>query len=145
MNNMTMLQLIPKSPAKIAGLLSLLSTMFVLAIWFILLFVGIPADQTIAHAVIDQITYLYSDQNPARLTFIWLAVLPFISSSIGTTYLLDLARTKMIAGMLLVVTIAIGLVVLAFGPLSLAIFVMLPSYWGWKCLESIQTTTGVDS
>ena len=132
------MQFVPKSPAKIAGLLSLLSTMMVLAVWFILLFVGMPANLTVTNAVIDQMSYFYSDENPARLTFIWLALLPLISAAISSAYLLNLARSKKVATLLLASTIAIGSVVLAFGPFSLAIFVLLPAYWGWKCLENIQ-------
>jgi hypothetical protein len=144
MNNWTIMQLVPKSPAKIAGLLSLLSTMMVLAVWFILLFVGMPSNLTVANAVIDQMSYFYSDENPARLTFIWLALLPLISAAISSAYLLNLARSKKIATLLLATTIAIGSVVLAFGPFSLAIFVLLPAYWGWKCLKNIQTNTRID-
>jgi hypothetical protein len=138
------MQLVLKSPAKMAGLLSLLSTMFVMAIWFILLFVGTPANQTITQAAINQVVDLYSADNPSRLTFLWLAVLPIITAAIGAAYLLNLARTKLIASALLVFTCAMGLIVLAFGPFSLAIFVLLPAYWGWKCLENIQKFVNSD-
>ncbi|HEX7454503.1 MAG TPA: hypothetical protein VF296_00515 [Gallionella sp.] len=144
MKNETLMQLAPKSPAKIAGVLSLLSTMFVLAIWFKLLFVGMPSNLTVTDAVIDQLSYFYSDENPSRLTFVWLAMLPLITAAIGSSYLLNLARSKKIAFFLLALTIAIGLVVLAFGPFSLAIFVLLPAYWGWRCLEDIQMNIRID-
>jgi hypothetical protein len=144
MNNWTIMQLIPESPAKIAGYLSLLSTMLVLAIWLILLFAGRSPNLTIVDAIIDRMSDFYSDENPARLTFIWLAVLPLISAAIGSAYLLNLARSKKIAILLLASTIAIGSVVLAFGPFTLAIFVLLHAYWGWRCLEDIKTNTRID-
>jgi hypothetical protein len=112
--------------------------MFVFAIWIFLFFVGIPPHQTIMRTITDQATSIFSVENPARLTFVWLAALPFITASISSVYLLKLARSKFIAILLLVLTIGSGLVVLAFGPLSLAIFVLLPAFWGWKCLEEIQ-------
>lgn len=130
-------QLIPKSPATIAGLLSLLSTMFVVAIWLFLIFVDIQTNQSTTQAILSQFTAIFSIENPARVTFVWLAALPFITASISSAYLLKLARSKLIAILLLVLTIGSGLVVLSFGPLSLAIFVLLPAFWGWKCIEEI--------
>jgi hypothetical protein len=144
MNNWTTMLLAPKFPVKIAGLLSLLSTMLVLAIWFILIFVDIPSNLTIIDSVIDQMSYIYSDENPAKATFIWLTLLPLISAAIGSAYLLNLARSKTVAILLLALTIAIGSVMLAFGPFSLAIFVLLPSYWGWRCLEDIKMNARLD-
>lgn len=144
MNNWTNKILVPKSPSKIAGLLSLLSTAMVLAIWFILLFVGMPSNQTIVGSVIDQMSYFYSDENPAKLTFIWLTMLPLILATIASAYLLNLARSKRIAILLLASNIAIGSVVLAFGPFSLAIFVLLPAYWGWRCVEDIKLNARTD-
>lgn len=135
----------PKSPARIAGALSLFSTMMVLAIWFILLFVGLPSELTIFEAVLDRIGYIYSIENPAKLTFIWLTFLPIISAGIGFAYLLNFARSKKVATLLLASTITIGSVVLAFGPFSLAIFVLLPAYWGWRCIEDINSNTRMGS
>lgn len=127
----------PKTPAKIAGFLSLLSTAMVLAIWFVLLLIGLPSNQSIIGAVIDQLSYIYSDQNPGKLSFIWLTILPLTSATIAGAYLLDFARSKRIAMLLLVSNILIGAIELAFGPFSLAIFVLLPAYWGWKCFDEI--------
>jgi hypothetical protein len=138
------MRFIPKSPARIAGYLSLLSASLVLAIWLILLFSAIPADQTVTEAVMEQLHFVFSAENHARLTFIWLAVLPLLSILIGCAYLLELVRTKAIAVFLFAATMSIGLVVLAFNPFSLAIFFLLPAFWGWKCIEAFQDEPQID-
>ncbi|ADE11395.1 hypothetical protein [Sideroxydans lithotrophicus] len=132
------MRFLPGSPAQIAGYLSLLSASLVVAIWLILLFAAIPSNLTVAEAVIDQLHFVFSAENQARLNFIWLAILPLLSILIGSAYLLKLARSKAIAVFLFAATLSIGLIVLAFNPFSLAIIFLLPAFWGWKCIEAFQ-------
>lgn len=108
------MKFLPQSPAKIAGLLSLLSAVLVLAIWYILLFVAMPTRLSVTEAAIGALQYTFSVENPARWSFVWLATLPLLCAMIGSAYLLNLARSKVIAILLLASTIFLGLAVLAF-------------------------------
>jgi len=133
-----------QSPAKIAGLLSLLSAVIVLGIWYILLFVAMPSQLSVTEAVIGQIQHTFSVENPSRWAFVWLGILPLLCTGIGSAYLLNLARSRAIAILLLASTISLGLAVLAFNTWDLAFFVTLPAIWGWRCLQDTQTIIRAD-
>lgn len=139
------MKLLPKSPARIAGLLSILSAVLVLVIWYILLFVAMPHGLSLAEAVTGQLQYTFSSENPTRWFFVWLAALPFLCAAIGTAYLLNLARSTPIAILLFASTISLGVAVLVFNSWDLAFFVGLPAIWGWRCLGEAQLTIRADA
>ena len=132
------MKIIPQSPAKIAGLLSLLSAGLFLAVWYILLFVAIPPRLSVTEAVVGQLQYVFSVENPRRWYFVWLAIPPLLCVVIGSLYLMNLARSRAIAFLLLASTICLGIAVFAFNTWEFAFFVTLPAFWGWRCLPAAQ-------
>ena len=119
-----------------AGLLSILAALLLFVIWYILLFVATPSNISIAQSATDSLRYLLSAENPSRSWFVWLAVAPFVSLTLALAYLSGLARLKAPATMLLVFTVALGLLGIYFFTWSLALFVALPSYWGFLCVRN---------
>jgi hypothetical protein len=119
-----------------AGLLSLLAAVLLLAIWYILLFVATPDNISVAQSAVESLRYLLSAENPSRSWFVWLAVAPFVSITLAVAYLSGLARLKAPATMLLVLTVALGLLGVYYFTWSLALFVALPSYWGYLCVRN---------
>lgn len=125
-----------RSPHQIAGLLSLLAAVLLLAIWYILLFVATPSNISAAQSAVDSLRYLLSAENPSRSWFVWLAVAPFVSIALAFAYLSGLARLKVPATTLFVLSVALGLLGIYYFTWSLALFVALPSYWGFICVRN---------
>lgn len=125
-----------RSPHKIAGLLSLLAALLLLAVWYIFLFVATPSKVSAGQSAVESLQYVLSAESPSRYWFVWLAVAPFISFALAFAYLSGLARLKAPATMLFVVSLVLGVLGIYFFTWSLALFVVLPSYWGYLCVRS---------
>ncbi len=123
-----------KSPDKIAGFLSLLGALLSIISWYILLFVALPERASPLQSAISQLQYTFSSQNPNQFWFIWFALLPVCGIAIGAGYLANLAKTKLGAVILLLLSCALGVSTLLLGKLGMAIFVLLPTFWGWRCV-----------
>jgi hypothetical protein len=124
------------SPANLVGVFSFLSAFSVLGIWYILLFVANPPNLSATQSASEQLHFVFSAEDPHRGYFVWLALLPLLSVIIGTAYLFNLARSRAVAALLLISTLILGIVDLAFTTWYLAIFVLLPAFWGWRCVRS---------
>ncbi len=125
--------------------MSFLSAVLILPFWYTLLFVATPSQLSVTEAVIGQLQYIFSVENPARWSFVWFATLPLLCTVVGSAYLLNLARSRIIAILLLASTISLGLAVLAFNTWDLAFFVILPAFWGWRCLRDAQPIIRTDA
>ena len=123
-----------QSPDKIAGLLLLLAALLVLAIWYILLFVAPIENMSVTESAISSLEYHFSQENPSRLWFVWLAALPLACTFLGIAYLLNFARSKSVATVLLALSAGLGIASFIFTNWALAFFVALPSYWGYRCV-----------
>ena len=139
------MKLLPRLPATIAGLLSFLSAILILHVWYILLFVATPSKLSVSEAAIGHLQYFFSIENPTRLFFVWLAALPLFSIAIGVAYLFKFADSKTNAVLLFASTIGLGLAELAFHTWDLALFVALPAIWGWRCVRVAQPTIRADA
>lgn len=119
-------------------MLSFASALPILGIWGILLFDAMPDNLTFTQAVFEQLKYSFSAGNPARWSFACLAALPVLCALIGSAYLLNLARSRLLATLLLTCTILLGIVAYAVASWEIAFFVALPALWGWRCCRSVQ-------
>jgi hypothetical protein len=122
-------------PSKVAGLLSLLAALLVLGVWFILLFVAQPEGVSAIENAIGTARYVLFEEQSTRRWFIWLAIVPVLSVAIGACYLLGLARTKGFAITLFILAAALGASSFVLFDWSLALWVALPSYWGFLCVR----------
>ena len=122
-------------PSRIAGLLSLLAALLVLGVWFILLFVAQPEGVPLIKSAVGTARYVLFDEQSSRRWFIWLAILPLVSITIGVFYLSGAARTKGFAVTLFILVAALGASSFVLLDWSLAIWVALPSYWGFICVR----------
>ena len=123
------------SPAKTAGLLSLLSAVTVLGIWYILLFVAQPECDSVIDSAFKTAHYLLVEEETTRYWFIWLAVVPVVSIVVGICYLSGVARAKGGAITLLALCALLGASSFMFLNWELACWVLLPCYWGYLCVR----------
>ena len=122
-------------PSRIAGLLSLLAALLVLVVWYILLFVAQPAGVSAIESAAATARYVLFEEPSSRPWFIWLAIVPIVSIVIGVCYLLGVARTKGFAITLFILAAALGASSFVLLDWSLALWVALPSYWGFICVR----------
>jgi len=122
-------------PSKIAGLLSLLAALLVLGVWYILLFVAQPAGVSAIESAAATARYVLFEEPSSRRWFIWLAIVPIVSIVIGVCYLLGVARTKGFAITLFILAAGLGASSFVLFDWSLALWVALPSYWGFICVR----------
>jgi hypothetical protein len=125
-----------QSPAKIAGVLCLLSAGLSLPFWYVLLFTATPSRLSVGQAALQQLRFSFSSEAPARELLILWALLPIASLAIGAAYLGNAARNRGVAIGLVVASAAIALAVLAMAGWSEAIFFALPVFFGAKCVRS---------
>lgn len=124
-----------RSPDKVAGMLSLLAALVFLPMWYVVLFVAPAPNMAATESVVTTLEYMFSQENPSRLTFVWLASLPFSCVAVGSAYLLNLARSKTAATALLVLSGGLGVAALFSMDFVLSFFVALPTYWGYRCVN----------
>lgn len=123
------------SPDKIAGLLSVVAALVFLPMWYIILFVAPAPNFSAFESAIGSLKYLISQENASRQIFLWLIALPISCALIGTAYLLDLARSKAVAKLLFVLSCSMGIAALFWMDFTLSFFVILPTYWGYRCVS----------
>src|SRR5437667_12157384 len=101
-----------RSPAKIAGVLCLLSAALTLPFWYALLFTATPAHLSLGQAALQQLQFSFSSQAPGRSLLILWALVPVVSVGIGVAYLQNSARSRSVAICLVAASTAIALAVL---------------------------------
>jgi len=124
-----------RSPDKVAGLLSLLAALVFLPMWYIILFVSPPPNMGATGSAVASLQYLFSQENSSRPMFVWLAALPFSFVVVGTAYLLNFARSRSVATALLALSGGLGVAALFSIDFVLSFFVVLPTYWGYHCVN----------
>lgn len=123
-------------PSRVtAGLLFLVPVVFVGAWWSIYLFAGVPSDKSILESAWGQLQYTFSPENERRWLFVWMAVLPVASVLLAGAYLLNVSRSKPGGMLLLGMSVALAVASFALNDFSLAVFVALPIYWGYRCVH----------
>ena len=122
-------------PERMAGALSLLAAALVGAIWYIYLFVAPVDPQSLSESAIQTLTYTFSSQNEDRWWFASLAGIGVASAAAGIAYLSGVARTRLGAVSLLLVSAALGVGAFALTDWSLALFVALPVIWAYRCVH----------
>jgi len=124
-----------RSPDKVAGLLSLLAALVFLPMWYIVLFVAPLPNMGAAESAVASLQYLFSQENSSRQMFVWLAALPFSCGVVGAAYLLNFARSRAVATALLALSGGLGVAALFSMDFVLSFFVVLPTYWGYRCVN----------
>jgi hypothetical protein len=120
---------------QIAGLLSFLAALLAGVAWYIYLFVASPPERPLAESVRGQLAYSFAPENADRWWFIWFAALPLALTVVGAAYLSRLARNQAVAMLLLAVLIILAGSSFLLTNWSLAIFVALPIFWGWRSVR----------
>ena len=120
---------------QIAGLLSLLAALLAGTAWYILFFVAMPADRPLSDSMRSQFASTFSPENADRWWFIWFAALPLTLCVVGAAYLARLARNQSMAMLLLGVLVILAASSFYLTNWSLALFVALPIFWGWRCVR----------
>jgi hypothetical protein len=125
----------PPPPHVIAGSLFVLAAVLAGAIWFALLFVAMPPGQSALESALGQLRYTFSSANEQRWWFAWLAALPVACGLLAVAYLLNASRSKIGGIVLLSISVALAVASFALNDWSLAIFVALPTIWGYRCVH----------
>jgi len=125
------------SPHIVAGWLFVLAAVLGGGIWFIYLFVAMPDNQSIWASVVGQLQHTFSDENPQIWWFTWLAALPVLCVALGLAYLLNGARTRKGGMALFGISVVLAIASFALNDWSLAIFVALPTVWGYRAVHAI--------
>jgi hypothetical protein len=120
---------------KMAGLLSLVAAALVAGVWYVYLFVSPVYPHAIIASAIDTLKYTFSPENESRWWFAWLATLCVCCASVGAAYLLNVGRTRAGAILLFVMLIILAAGAFALTTWSLALFVALPAFWGYRCVH----------
>ena len=126
---------LPHSPAKIAGFILLLSAVFPLGIWYVLLFTNTPSTLGVMDAAFRQIQFSFSEESGTLWFYVWLAVLPVLCLAIGVSYLLNVAHHRSGAIVLLVGTIAGLAGSLAFTNWSEGLGLALAAFFCARCVR----------
>lgn len=134
-SNIVFMQLL-HDPHKIAGLLSLLAAALMLPFWYLLLFVAQPSNIPIFESASATLNSVLFRANPARVYAIWHAVAPLFSLVLGILYLRGFAHSKTTAKTLFTTSLALGISAVFFSNLSVAFWVALPCYWGYRCISN---------
>ena len=124
-----------RTPDQVAGLLSLLAALVFLPMRYIVLFIAPPPNMGATESAVVSLQFLFSQENPSHLMFVWLAALPFSCVVVGTAYLLNFARSRAVATGLLAFSGGLGVAAFFSLDLTLSFFVVLPIYWGYRCVN----------
>lgn len=122
-----------ENPDKVAGTLFFISMMPVLLAWFVLLFVGHTSNLPLMSSALNQICYMFSEENPNRLWFLWFAVLPIVCFVLSVAYLGGAANNRKFAIAMFVVAIGLAGFSFVLCDWTIAVFVTLPIFWSLRC------------
>lgn len=117
---------------RIAGALFLVPVVLVTAIWYIYLFVSPPPNQPLLDSALGQLRYTFAPEQPDRFWFAWLIALPVFCVALSLAYLFRGAESKRGAIALFSMSLALAVASFALTNWGLAIFVALPSIWGFR-------------
>jgi hypothetical protein len=88
-------------------------------------------------SAMNQISYMFSEENPTRLWFLWFAVLPLVCVALGVAYLVGAANNRQFAIAMFVVAIGLAGVSFVLCDWTIAVFVTLPTFWSLRCARRI--------
>jgi len=120
---------------QIAGLLSLLAALLAGVAWYISLFVATPSQRLLGDSVFGKLATSFALENADRWWFMWFASLPLVLTVVGAAYLSHLARNQAVAFLLVAVLVILAGSSFYLTNWSLALFVALPIFWGWRCVR----------
>lgn len=126
-----------ENPDKVAGTLFFISVMPVLLAWIVLLLVGHTSNLPLMSSALNQISYMFSEENPTRVWFLWFAVLPLVCVALGVAYLVGAANNRKFAIAMFVVAIGLAGVSFVLCDWTIAVFVTLPTFWSLRCARRI--------
>ena len=123
----------PKSPATLAGILSLVTGGMMLPFWYIYLLVGIPTGMSPSEAALNQLQYDFSSGSIIRWYLALQAIIPVVLVAVGIQYLRGKARAKRHAVVLvsIVAIAAVGALVLNYW--ELVVLLAGTVYYGVRC------------
>jgi hypothetical protein len=122
---------------QIAGLLSFLAALLAGVATYIYLFVANPSGRPPADSVYSQFASALALENADRWWSIWCTALPLALTMVGAAYLSRLARKQAAAVLLLTVLVILAGLSFYLTDWTLAIFVALPIFWGWRCVRGV--------
>ena len=126
-----------RNPDKLAGIFFFISVMPVLLVWIGFLFVGNTSNSPLTSFALDQVSYVFSEENPTRLWFMWFAVLPLACTILGIAYLLGVANNRRLAIAMLVVAIFLAGLSFVLCDWTIAVFVTAATFWSLRCVHRI--------
>ena len=120
------------SPDRIAGAFLLVPSVLVVAIWWIFLFYP---DYPPLSKVIEMFLFSLGTDNPEYIWFRSLALLPISCLLLAAAYFLGVARGRVGAITLLVISTAVATSAAVFIAWPFALFLALPIIVGYKCVR----------
>jgi hypothetical protein len=120
---------------RIAGTLFFVPAVLVGAIWYIYLFSSSPPNRPLLDSALGQLRYTFAPEQSERWWFAWLLALPVFCVALGLAYLFRGAESKRGAIAMFVLSLALAVASFALSDWGLAIFVALPSIWGFRCVR----------
>ncbi len=123
------------SSSRTAGLTAAAVSAAPTAMWAIVLFAGTPPGVSKFDDALGFVRYAFSPENSMRINFVFLAALPVCLLALSLIYLGATTLTKSFALALLVSNLVLVALSVRYGPSDLAFVVMLPAWWGWKCVR----------
>lgn len=126
-----------RNPDKAAGIFFFISVMPILLVWIGILFIGNTSNSPLMAFVLNQINYLFSEENPTRLWFLWFALLPLVCTALGIAYLLGAASNHKLAIAMFAVAIGLAGASFVLCDWTIAVFVTAPAFWSFGCVRRI--------
>jgi hypothetical protein len=124
---------LPKSPASLAGFLSLITGAMMLPFWYIYLFVGAPSGMSPGEVALSQLHYDFSNDTILRWYLLLQAVVPLILVAVGIQYLRGKARVKRHAVVLVLIVAVTAVGAIALNYWELLVLLAAIVYYGVLC------------
>jgi len=124
------------------GYLYLLNALLYVGIWFVYLFAAQPENISVLDAVLEQLTYSFSEANSNRWFFVWIALAPAFCCLLSIAYLFQGVRSPNGALKLLVAGVAVGVATVILGKVEFAIFISVPIVLGWRRFVQVRREQG---
>ena len=123
-------------PDRIAGILFLISAVLFAGVWYTFLFVATPDCISIAESAMSDLRYIFSIENDSLALFVWLAASPVICAILSGLYLVGVARNRVRAKFLFLITVLLTATTLCMINYHLALVVALPGIWGYRAIHA---------